>query len=95
MVEMEVNQMEYTELDEVRVKTYGGRIGTVEKVFYEMVNGEETDNVYCYEMEIDGVHGCIVYPDDMIKLFYMERPYSNPFRCECKSHDVPPIIIMR
>ena len=42
--------MEYTELDEVRVKTYRGRIGTVEKVSYEMVNGEETDNVYSYEM---------------------------------------------
>ena len=24
----------------------------------------------------------------------MERPYSNPFRCECKSHNVPPIIII-
>ena len=57
--------MEYTELDELRVKTYGGRIGKVEKVIYEMVNGEETDNVYCYEMEIDGVHRCVVYPDEI------------------------------
>lgn len=57
--------MEYTELDEVRVKTYGGRIGTVESVIYEIVDGKETNNVYCYEMEIDEVHGCIVYPDEI------------------------------
>ena len=57
--------MEYTELDEVRVKTYGGRIGKVEKVIYEMVDGKETDNVYCYEMEIDGISGYVVYPDEI------------------------------
>lgn len=55
--------MHYTEKDEVRV--YGGRIGTVEKVIFEMVNGEETDTVYCYEMKIDGVSGYIVYPEDI------------------------------
>ena len=54
--------MDYTELDEVRVH---GRIGTVERVIYETVNGVETDNVYCYEMEIDGGSGCIVYPDEI------------------------------
>lgn len=55
--------MNFTEQDEVRV--YGGRIGTIEKVIYEMVNGKETDNVYCYEMSINGVSGYIVYPDDI------------------------------
>ena len=45
--------MEFTEMDEVRVRTYGGAIGTIEKVIYEMVDGKETDNVYCYEMEIN------------------------------------------
>ena len=58
--------MKYTEFDEVRVKTYEDKIGKVENVIYETVNGEETDNVYCYEMEIDGVHGCIVYPDELM-----------------------------
>ena len=53
--------MEYTELDEVRIKTYGGRIGKVEKVIYEMVNVEETDNVYCYEMDI--FYMCTMYDD--------------------------------
>lgn len=56
---------EYSELDEVRVKTYGGAIGTIEKVVYEMVDGEETDNVYAYEMEINGEHGIVVYPDEI------------------------------
>lgn len=31
--------MEFTEMDEVRVRTYGGAIGTIEKVVYEMVDG--------------------------------------------------------
>jgi len=59
--------MYYTELEEVRVKTWGGAIGigTVERVNFEMVNGKETDNVYCYEMEINGKHGIIVYPDEI------------------------------
>jgi hypothetical protein len=52
-------------MDEVRVRTYGGVIGTIEKVIYEMVDGKETDNVYCYEMEINGKHGVIVYPNDI------------------------------
>lgn len=57
--------MRYAELDEVRVRTYGGRIGTIEKVVYEMVDGKVTDSVYCYEMEINGEHGIIVYPDEI------------------------------
>ena len=57
--------MEFTEMEEVRVRTYGGAIDTKEKVVYEMVNGEETDNVYCYEMEINGKHGIVVYPDEI------------------------------
>lgn len=57
--------MEFTEMDEVRVRTYGGAIGTIEGVMYEMVDSKETDNVYCYEMEINGKHGIIVYPDEI------------------------------
>ena len=57
--------MEFGEMDEVRVRTDGGSIGTIEKVVYEMVDGKETDNVYCYEMEINGKHGIIVYPNDI------------------------------
>ena len=30
-----------------------------------MIDGKETDNVHCYEMEIDGEHGVIVYPDEI------------------------------
>lgn len=56
---------EYSEMDEVRVKTFGGAIGTIERVIYEVINGKETDNVNCYEMEIDGEHGIIVYPDEI------------------------------
>lgn len=57
--------MGFTEMDEVRVRTYGGAIGTIERVIYEMVDSKETDNVYCYEMEINGKHGVIVYPDEI------------------------------
>lgn len=57
--------MYYTELEEVRVRTWNGAIGTIEKVVYEIVDGKETDNVYCYEMEINGKHGIIVYPDEI------------------------------
>ena len=57
--------MEFEEMDEVRVRTYGGAIGTIEKVIYEMVDGKETDNIYCYEMEINGLHVIIVYPNDI------------------------------
>lgn len=55
--------MYYTEKEQVRV--YGGRIGTIERVIFEMVNSEETDNVHHYVMEIDGVSGYIVYPDEI------------------------------
>jgi hypothetical protein len=58
-----MNNESYTEKDQVRV--YGGRIATIEKVIYEMVNGEETDEVHCYEMEIGGESGYIVYPEDI------------------------------
>ena len=61
--------MEFTEMDEVRVRTYQGRIGTVEKVIYRMINGEETDIVNYYEMEISGLHGIIVYPDEIDEQF--------------------------
>ena len=56
---------EYSEMDEVRVKTFGGAIGIIEMVIYERINGEETDNINCYEMEINGEHGIIVYPDEI------------------------------
>lgn len=57
--------MEFTEMDEVKVRTYGGTIGTIEKVVYEIVDGKETDRVYCYEVEINGQHEIIVYPDEI------------------------------
>ena len=56
---------EYSEMDEVRVKTFGGAIGTIERVIYEIINGEETNNINCYEMEINCEHGIIVYPDEI------------------------------
>lgn len=56
---------EYSEMDEVRVKTFGGAIGTIERVIYEIINGKETSNINCYEMEINGEHGIIVYPDEI------------------------------
>ena len=52
---------EYSELDEVRVRTYGGAIGVIEEVLYD----GETDDIYAYEMEINGQHGIIVYPDEI------------------------------
>lgn len=55
--------MYYTELDEVRVRTWGGAIGTVQKVIFKEEFGKETDIVDHYEMEIDGEPGIIVYPD--------------------------------
>ena len=40
-------------------------IRSVNSGWYQMVDGKETDNVYCYEIEIDGKHGVIVYPDEI------------------------------
>lgn len=57
--------MEFEELDEVRVRTHGGAIGTIEKVVYEVIGEKETNKVYYYEMEINGQHGIIVYPDEI------------------------------
>ena len=57
--------MEFTEMDEVRVRTYGGAIGTVERVIFKRKYGKETDIVDHYEMEIDGTHGVVVYPDEI------------------------------
>ena len=53
----------YTPKDEVRV--YDGRIATIERVVYETIDGKETDNVYCYEVNIDGESGYIIYPEDI------------------------------
>lgn len=36
--------MEFSEMDEVRVRTYGGAIGTIERVIYEMVDSNTTYN---------------------------------------------------
>ena len=49
----------------MRVRTWGGAIGTIEEVIYEKVDGRETDRVYAYKMEIDGQHGIVVYPDEI------------------------------
>ena len=56
--------MDYKVKDKVKIGS--GRIGTITKVVYETVNGRvKTDKVYCYEMEIDGVGGYVVYPDEI------------------------------
>lgn len=47
------------------VKLSDGRIGRIEKVIHLAVNGESTDEIYCYEMNIDGVSGRLVYPDEI------------------------------
>jgi hypothetical protein len=57
--------MDFTEMEQVRVRTWGGAIGTIEEVIYEKVDGRETDRVYAYKMEIDGQHGIVVYPDEI------------------------------
>ena len=55
--------MNYKEKDKVMIRS--GRIATIDKVIYEMVDGKGTDNIYCYEATINGVGGYIVYPDDI------------------------------
>ena len=52
-------------MEQVRVRTWGGAIGTIEEVIYEKVDGRETGRVYAYKMEIDGQHGIVVYPDEI------------------------------
>ena len=56
--------MYYTELEEVRVRTWNGAIGTVEKVVFKRIS-EKTDVVDHYEMKINGTSGVIVYPDEI------------------------------
>lgn len=54
--------MWFSEGDEVRVHHLG--IGTIEKVIYIMENGRETDDIYCYGINIDG-STYTVYPDEI------------------------------
>ena len=55
--------MVYVKNDKVKIRD--GRIAVIENVCYEMINSEETDKVYCYEANIDGVSRCIIYPDEI------------------------------
>lgn len=50
---------------EDKVSVYGGRIGIIEEVIYDMVDGKETSRIYCYRMKINGVSGYTVYPDEI------------------------------
>ena len=61
--------MKYAENDKVLLYNEG-RVGTIKKVIYEMVNSEETDNVYCYEVDIVGISNgpTVVYPDEIQSL---------------------------
>lgn len=57
----------FTESEKVRVKTYNrfgevNAIGTIEQVVYKMKDGQDTDEVDYYIMEIDGEDGIIIYP---------------------------------
>ena len=55
--------MVYAKNDKVKIRD--GRIGVIENVCYEMIDSEETDNIYCYEVNVDGISGYIVYPDEI------------------------------
>lgn len=55
--------MNYTK--QSKVKLHDGKIGIIDRVFYEMIDGKETNNVYCYEMTIDDKSGYVVYPDEI------------------------------
>ena len=58
--------MYYTDLKELRIPKLGGAVGTIENVVFETGdNGIETDKVHHYEMNVDGKHGVIVYPDEI------------------------------
>ena len=57
----------FAESEKVRVKTYNrfgevNAIGTIEQVVYKMKDGQDTDEVDYYIMEIDGEDGIIIYP---------------------------------
>ena len=53
---------------EDRVTLDDGRVGIIEEVIYESSDGNEINDIYCYEMKINGVSGCIVFPDEIEKL---------------------------
>ena len=55
----------YTVSDEVRILRYGGKIGVIDRVIYETVNGQETNIIYAYEVTIDGEGGYIIYPHEI------------------------------
>ena len=57
--------MVYAKNDKVKIRD--GRIGVIENICYEMINSEETDNIYCYKINIDGISGYIVYPDEIVE----------------------------
>lgn len=57
--------MVYAKNDKVKIRD--GRIGSIENVYYEIINSKETDNIYCYEVNIDGISGYIFYPDEIVE----------------------------
>lgn len=58
--------MGYTEMDEVRLGgAYNGRIGVIEEVVHEIINGKEQEEVAFYLMKIDGKSGYTIYPEDI------------------------------
>ena len=63
--------MVYAKNDKVKIRD--GRIGVIENVCYEMIDSEETDNIYCYEVNVDGISGYIVYPDEIAEKLWNDE----------------------
>lgn len=59
--------MQYIKKDSVRM--HDGKIGVIDDIIFATINGEITDQVYCYEMTINGVHGYLVHPDEIKERF--------------------------
>ena len=60
----------FAKSERVRVKTYNklgvvNAIGIIEQVVYKMKDGQDTDEVDYYIMEIDGEDGIIIYPHEI------------------------------
>lgn len=52
----------------MEIKLSNNKVGEIEDVIFERVDGIPTNHINHYIVKIDGVSGCIVYPDEIDRI---------------------------